>query len=421
MLTCISITNRATALLVAALGALALPVAAQLKINELYYNVAPQGGNQFVELLNTASTNVFLDGLLITDEAGFGTEGVFQFPGSPGGMTLPVPPGGRVIIAVDAVGDTAAADWECYAGGADTDNPTISNLVKVAGTDDLGFSSAGDNCLLASGTDITVPIDSSTVLDGVNIGDGGGEQAPVAAGQPDQAPVAVSALHQSLGRCLDGADSDYGSAQDFFAGSTSMGAANECNDSQVSIANAEGPESNSGTNLMTFAVALNPPSTNQVSVLLFTSDGTATAEVDYRAVVGIPLVFAPGVTNLTADVPVLGDTLEEGNETFIVYLRHPTNCIVVGTGAQGLILDEEAGSGTFTSAFTRIRGSALAITTEWLAVSGRTYQVQVGTTLITPIWTNLGGVVTSLSTTASAVDPSAGSATQRIYRVRQLD
>lgn len=420
MLTCIKHIMRGTALL-ALLGVPALSARAQLKINEVYYNVSPQGGNQFVELLNTAATNVFLDGLLLTDEAGFGTEGVFQFPGSPGGTTLPVPPGGRVIVAVDAVGDTASADWECYAGGADADNPTISNLVKVAGFDDLGFSSAGDNCLLATGTDITVPIDSTTVLDGMNIGDGGGEQAPVAAGQSDQAPVAVSALNQSLGRCLDGADSDFGSAQDFFAGSTSMGAANECNDSQVSIANAEGPESNSGTNLMTFTVALNPASTNQVSVLLFTSDGTATAEVDYRTLAGIPLVFAPGVTNLTADVPVLGDTLEEGNETFRVYLRHPTNGIVIGSGAQGLILDEESGIGTFTSAFTRIRGSFLAITTEWQAVSGRTYQVQVGTTLMTPIWTNMGGVVTSQSTAASAVDASAGTATQRFYRVLQLD
>lgn len=419
MSTCIQTPTRAAALL-AVLGAMTLSSPAQLKINEVYYQVSPQGGNQFVELLNTASSNVYLDGLLITDEASFGTEGVFQFPGTPGGTTLPVPPGGRIIVAVDAVGDTAAADWECYAGGSDVDNPTVSNLVKIAGSDDLGFSVSGDNCLLATGTDITVPIDATTVLDGMNIGDGGGEQAPVAPGASDQAPEAASTSGLSLGRCLDGTDSDYGSAQDFFPGSPSMGAANECNAPQVSIANAEGPESNSGTNLMTFTVALNPAATGTVSVLLVTADGTATANVDYRPLIKFAVVFAPGETNLTADVPVLGDTLAEGNESFLVYLRHPTNCMVVGSAAQGLILDEESGSGTFTSAFSRIRGSSLAITTEWQAVSGRTYQIQVGTTLITPIWTNLGSVVTAQATTASAVDASPAS-TQRFYRVLQLD
>lgn len=398
-----------------------VPASAQLKINEVYYNVSPQGGNQFVELINTALTNVYLDGLILTDEAGFGTEGVYQFPGAPGGTTLPVAPGGRIMIAVDAVGDTAGADWECYAGGADADNPAVSNLVRVAGSDDLGFSPAGDNCLLASGLSATIPIDQATVIDGMNIGDGGGELAPLAAGAADLATGAGADPNLSLGRCLDGADSDYGSAQDFFPGIPSLGAANECNAPQLTMADSAGPESNSGTNLMSFTVSLHPASTNQVSVLLFTADGTATAQVDYRPLSGLPVVFPPGVTNLAIDVPVLGDTLAEGNETFLIYLRHPTNGIVVGDSAQGLILDEEAGSGTFTSAFFRIRGSSLSVTTEWLAVSGRTYQVQIGTTLLAPIWTNLGGVVTARSTSASAVDTAGASVTQRFYRVLHLD
>lgn len=398
-----------------------LPAWAQLKINEVYYNVSPQGGNQFVELINTALTNVYLDGLILTDEAGFGTEGMYQFPGSPGGSSLPVFPGGRVMIAVDAVGDTAGADWECYAGGADADNPAVSNLVRVAGSDDLGFSPAGDNCILANGLSATIPLDPATVIDGMNIGDGGGELATMTAGAADQALGAGCDVSLSLGRCLDGSDSDYGSAQDFFPGVPSLGAANECDAPQLSMADAAGPESNSGTNLLSFTLSLHPASTDQVSVLLFTADGTALSQIDYRPLLAYPVLFPPGVTNLEIDVPVLGDTLAEGNETFLVYLRHPTNAFVVGGGAEGLILDEEAGSGTFTSTFFRIRGSATSVTTEWLAVSGRTYQVQVGTTLMTPIWTNLGGVVTSLSTAASAVDLTAGTASQRYYRVLQID
>src|SRR5438874_6831152 len=84
---------------------------AQLKINEVYYNVSPQGGGQFVELYNAGTSNAFLDGMILTDEAGSGIEGVFQFPGSPGETNHPVVPGQFVLIAVDATNATINADW----------------------------------------------------------------------------------------------------------------------------------------------------------------------------------------------------------------------------------------------------------------------------------------------------------------------
>ena len=51
-----------------------------------------------------------------------------------------------------------------------------------------------------------------------------------------------------------------------------------------------------------------------VQVQYFSTNGTATAGVDYSAVAGT-LIFLPGQTNLTITVPIIDDLLIEGNET----------------------------------------------------------------------------------------------------------
>ena len=406
----------------AALALLSFPRAAhaQLKINEIFYSALPPGGNQYVELKNTASTNAYLDGLILTDEGSFGTEGVFKFPGSPGGTNFPVAPGARIMIAVDASGATSAANWECYAGGTDTDNPAVSNLTLVSGSDDLSFAAGGDNCLLANGTDTVAPIDPATVIDGVNYGGGGGELAPLGPNVPDQAPWVVAVPGESLGRCLDGVDTDYGSAGDFISAAGTPKSANSCTFPHISVADAIASEGNSGTNYIQFVVSLNTASTNTVAVSFLTSNGTAVATQDYIAVAGSNLVFAPGTLSVTTQVGVIGDTIEEPSETFIVHLYLPSNAIVVDADAMGVILDEE-GSGLFTSVFTRIRGGAGAITAEWNSVSGHTYMIQHAAQLIQPAWSNLDSFVMATGVLASIVDTNTAAATQRVFRVLQLD
>src|SRR5262249_51427340 len=75
------------------------------------------------------------------------------------------------------------------------------------------------------------------------------------------------------------------------------------------------PEGNSGTGKATFTVTQLCPNGQTVKVDYLTADGTAQAGTDYQAVFG-SLTFAPGETTKTVDVPVLGDVLSEGNETF---------------------------------------------------------------------------------------------------------
>ena len=55
-------------------------------------------------------------------------------------------------------------------------------------------------------------------------------------------------------------------------------------------------------------------------MLAQTANGTATAGSDYTAVGPVTLTFPPGTISQTFTVPVLGDLLDEPNETFIVSL-----------------------------------------------------------------------------------------------------
>jgi hypothetical protein len=56
----------------------------------------------------------------------------------------------------------------------------------------------------------------------------------------------------------------------------------------------------------------------------------------------------------------------------------------------------------------------------WTATAGKTYRVQHKAGLNQMNWSNLPGDVTATGTTASKVDNTLGGATQRFYRVEEL-
>jgi PKD repeat protein len=82
-------------------------------------------------------------------------------------------------------------------------------------------------------------------------------------------------------------------------------------------------------------VQLSPASGRTVSINYAVSNGTATAGADYSAVGGT-LVFAPGQLSRSFTVPILNDTLDETNETILLYLQNPTNG-VLGTLKSALL------------------------------------------------------------------------------------
>ena len=71
-----------------------------------------------------------------------------------------------------------------------------------------------------------------------------------------------------------------------------------------------------------------------VAVNYATAGGTATSGTDFIASQGT-LVFPPGTTTRSVSVPVLGDFVSEGSETFVVNLSNPVNATIAtpqGTG-----------------------------------------------------------------------------------------
>ncbi len=392
---------------------------AALVINEVRYNVSPQGGNQYVELVNNGATNEYLDGKILTDEAGLGSEGVFQFPGAPGETNHPLAPGAYVLIAVDATNATQAADWECYAGVTDSDNPSVPNLVLIAGNAELGLATTGDNILLADGTDVTVPIDTATVIDGVNFAGGGGELAPLSSAIADSNPSISSTTNTSISRCPDGVDNNVSSASDFIASTPTPGAANNCTQPSISLAATSGAEGDSGSTPLAFAFTLSATSDLPVTVQFATSNGTATAGFDYVATNGT-VTFSPGITSFTVNVMILGDTTNEVDETFTLRLANSTNATLSTLSATGTILDDDADPYVVvTSVFTRITFTNNAIATTWTATNGSIYQLQSAYSPASTSWMDIGSAVTAASDTVSITDTNAAT-TSRVYRVLLL-
>ena len=92
----------------------------------------------------------------------------------------------------------------------------------------------------------------------------------------------------------------------------------------------------------TFAVALSVASSETVTVAHATSDGTAASGADYTATSGT-LTFSPGgVLTQTFSVPILGDALDEDDETFTVSLSAPVQATVGSGAATVTITDDDA-------------------------------------------------------------------------------
>jgi hypothetical protein len=167
----------------------------------------------------------------------------------------------------------------------------------------------------------------------------------------------------------------------------------------LSIGDATVAEGNSGAASASFAVTLSAASGREISVDYATADGTALAGTDYTSTLGT-LTFAAGDTTESIDVPVAGDLVYEGNETFAVSLSSPSNAGIADADAVGTITDDdprpsfsvddvnvaEGNSGTTIATFTvsMSNPSASATSVHWAtsdgsALAGSDYETAGGT------------------------------------------
>ncbi|MBW3658932.1 MAG: choice-of-anchor B family protein [Actinobacteria bacterium] len=110
---------------------------------------------------------------------------------------------------------------------------------------------------------------------------------------------------------------------------------------KVSIGDAAATEGDGGTTPMTFEVVLEEATDDPVTVAFQTADGTAVAGEDYEEASGT-VTIGPGETVAEITVQVLGDTVEEGAETFTVTLSDPQKGLLGDAEATGTIRDAQS-------------------------------------------------------------------------------
>ena len=108
---------------------------------------------------------------------------------------------------------------------------------------------------------------------------------------------------------------------------------------RISIADSSAPETDlSGS--MVFTVTLDTPSAYTITVDYVTQDETAVAGEHYTATNGT-LTFAPGETEQTIVVPIIGDTESDPDSTFQVVLSNSNHSLIEDNTATGTILDDD--------------------------------------------------------------------------------
>ena len=108
----------------------------------------------------------------------------------------------------------------------------------------------------------------------------------------------------------------------------------------ISINDVSVTEGNSGTKAATFTLTLSGPSVEAIAVRVVTAAGTATESVDYSPI-NLVVIFQPGEVSHTFDVPIIGDTNLEPNETFFVNITEAFATTIADGQGVGTILDDD--------------------------------------------------------------------------------
>ncbi|MBN1155718.1 PKD domain-containing protein [candidate division KSB1 bacterium] len=151
-----------------------------------------------------------------------------------------------------------------------------------------------------------------------------------------------------------------------------------------------------GVGTMSFTVTLSATSSQQISVLYQTMDGTAAAPGDYTSTSGT-LNIQAGNTSATINVPIIDDLLDENDENFVVRLSNPVNVTISDGSGQGTIQDnddpptisisdetedESIGTMTFTVSLSAASGKVVSVdyhTLDAIAVAPGDYTSTSGT------------------------------------------
>jgi large repetitive protein len=171
----------------------------------------------------------------------------------------------------------------------------------------------------------------------------------------------------------------------------------------IRINDASVVEGDSGSKTMTFTISwTGSKGGGAPSVHYATANASATAGSDYTTTTGTASLTNGGCRCAKVNVPILGDTMTEGTETFTVNLSAPTNGTIVDAQGVGTIYDNEGppsfvvtdvsgaeggGSLSLSVLLTNANGSSVNVdyaTADGTALAGSDYTAKSGTLTFTP-------------------------------------
>jgi len=111
----------------------------------------------------------------------------------------------------------------------------------------------------------------------------------------------------------------------------------------LTVSDAAVTEANTGTTDATFTLTLDqaPAAGENVTVRAASADGSAVQGSDYQRLAPTPITFGPGETTKTVTVKVIGDTMHEPNEYFLLNVNRPTNVVLADSQGKGQIIDND--------------------------------------------------------------------------------
>ncbi len=234
------------------------------------------------------------------------------------------------------------------------------------GTPGIGFSVGGT---ATSGTDYAAVNSPLVIAAGQTSGTITVNPTPDTTVEPDE--TVVISLNAGSG---------------YTVGSPSSATGTILNDDQpaLSINDVSQNEGNSGTTNFTFTVSLSQPAgTGGVSFDIATANGTATAGTDYVASSAAGRTIPAGSSSATFTVLVLGDTLNEPDETFFVNVSNVSGATVADGQGQGTIVNDDAVPALTVGDVSVTEGNNLTTTATFTvslgAASGRTITVNYAT------------------------------------------
>ena len=150
----------------------------------------------------------------------------------------------------------------------------------------------------------------------------------------------------------------------------------------VSVTDQTVTEGDTGTTSMTFTVSLSSVATGTVRVDFDTFGGTASEGQDFTSTSG-ELVFAAGETSKTVSVPIIGDLVDEDNETFTLLLPRVQGATYADSSGTGTIVDDDGMPTLSVSDVSALEGddgtTEVTVTLQLSGPSGEFVSVDFGT------------------------------------------